>query len=91
MPWLSVVVDLSAYLLVGVGLVCRRQIGYEIRDVLLALSESRPEIPLHRYGVKGLGVKRYGGLLCSANSLAWSCHARRNSWRYAPAPGARTA
>lgn len=71
-------IDLSTFPLVGVGSVCRRQNSDEIRDILLALRDRDPEIPLHGYGVKSLGLKRYGELLCSADSLAWSYNARRN-------------
>jgi hypothetical protein len=71
-------VNLGDYPLVGVGSVCRRQHTNEIREVLEALRDRDPEIPLHGYGVKLSGLKRYGELLCSADSLAWSYNARRN-------------
>jgi hypothetical protein len=71
-------VDLGDYPLVGVGSVCRRQQTDEIRDVLEAVRDRDPEVPLHGYGVKSQGLRRYGELLCSADSLAWSYNARRN-------------
>jgi hypothetical protein len=38
---------------------------------------------LHGFGVKALGLRRYGQLLTSADSMAWSMQARRE----APAAG----
>lgn len=71
-------IDLGNYPLVGVGSVCRRQHSGEIRDVLEAICDRDPGIPLHAYGVKTKGLKLYGDLLCSADSLAWSFNARKN-------------
>lgn len=71
-------VDLSTYPSVGVGSVCRRQHTEEIREVLEALRERDPEVPLHGYGVKTQGLRKYGDLLASADSLGWSYNARRN-------------
>lgn len=71
-------VDLSNYPSVGVGSVCRRQHTSEIRDVLEALRGRDPEIPLHGYGVKTQGLRIYGHLLASSDSMAWSVNARRN-------------
>ncbi len=69
-------VDLTKEPLVGVGSVCRRQASGEVQDILLALHRlgvSR----LHGFGVKAQGLKRYGHLLASADSMAWSMAARR--------------
>lgn len=71
-------VDLANFPLVGVGSVCRRQHADEIRDVLLALLDRDPQMPLHGFGVKTQGLRKYGELLASADSLAWSYNARRN-------------
>jgi hypothetical protein len=38
---------------------------------------------LHGFGVKAQGLARYGHLLTSADSMAWSMHARREP----PLPG----
>lgn len=71
-------VDLSNYPLVGVGSVCRCQHTGEIRDILEAIRDRDPEIPLHGFGVKTLGLKLYGDLLRSSDSLGWSFNARKN-------------
>jgi hypothetical protein len=65
---------------------CRRQQTDEVREVLEALRDRDPDIPLHGFGVKSLGLRRYGDLLTSADRLAWSYNARRNPGY----PGART-
>lgn len=71
-------VDLANYPLVGVGSVCRRQHTGEIRDILEAIRDRDPYVPLHGYGIKTLGLKLYGDLLCSADSMGWSMNARKN-------------
>ena len=71
-------VDLSNYPSVGVGSVCRRQHTGEIREVLEALRDRDSEVPLHGYGVKTLGLRIYGDLLASSDSLGWSMNARKN-------------
>lgn len=70
-------VDLSEYEVVGVGSVCRRQATAEIGDILSALRDMDPGVPLHGFGVKKNGLARYGHLLSSADSMAWSYDARR--------------
>lgn len=85
-------VDLANYPLVGVGSVCRRQHTGEIRDILEAIRDRDPQVPLHGYGIKTLGLKLYGDLLCSADSMGWSMNARKNPRsRGAPTRAARTA
>lgn len=69
-------IDLTAEPLVGLGSVCRRQATGEIADIVRRLRE-RGITRLHGFGVKALGLKRYGHLLTSADSLAWSEDARR--------------
>lgn len=66
-------VDLYAEPLVGLGSVCRRQNTDEIGAVIAALDD----LPLHGFGVKAGGIARYGWLLASADSLAWSYAGRR--------------
>ena len=68
-------VDLGAELVVGVGSVCRRQSTAEITGVFTALAEHR--LNLHGFGVKGGGLRAYGHLLGSADSMAWSYRGRR--------------
>lgn len=69
-------IDLTTEPLVGLGSVCRRQATSEIADIVRRLRE-RGITRLHGFGVKTLGLKRYGHLLNSADSLAWSEDARR--------------
>jgi hypothetical protein len=69
-------VRLADYPLVGVGSVCRRQHTAEIAEVLTAILDAAPGTPLHGYGCKTLGLRRYGHLLTSADSLGWSYRAR---------------
>jgi len=76
-------IDLTAEPLVGLGSVCRRQATSEAHQIITALHE-RGITRLHGFGVKILGLRRYGHLLTSADSLAWSEDARR---RARPMPG----
>jgi hypothetical protein len=76
-------IDLAAEPLVGLGSVCRRQATAEARQIITAL-HARGITRLHGFGVKILGLARYGHLLASADSLAWSEDARR---RGHPMPG----
>jgi hypothetical protein len=69
-------VDLTEEPLVGVGSVCRRQGTDEIGEVFAAIRDAGVE-RLHGFGVKALGLRRYGQLLTSADSMAWSMQARR--------------
>ncbi|MCF6391235.1 hypothetical protein [Mycobacterium sp. SMC-4] len=80
-------VDLSQCFLVGVGSICRRQGTAEIDVILSTIQRHDPEIPLHAYGCKVTGLKRYGHRITSADSLSWSYQARRS----APLPGHRHA
>jgi hypothetical protein len=70
-------IDLTTEPLVGVGSVCRRQATSEAGQILTAL-HSAGLIRLHGFGVKTSGVLRFGHLLTSADSLAWSYAARRD-------------
>jgi hypothetical protein len=78
---------------VGVGSVCKRNSSPDqIAAVLLAIRAERPDLRLHGFGVKltALESALIRGLLWSADSMAWSYHARRNGrsandWREAAA------
>lgn len=76
-------VNLGAVPLVGVGSVCRRQHTDEIRAVFEAILERDPGLPVHGFGVKLQGLREYGNLLATADSMAWSFNARKNP----PLPG----
>ncbi|WNO27522.1 queuine tRNA-ribosyltransferase [Mycobacterium phage Ageofdapage] len=76
-------VDLHNIELVGVGSVCRRQHTDEIRAVFEAILGRDADLPVHGFGVKSLGLRVYGDLLTTADSMGWSYNARRN----APLPG----
>ena len=75
-------VDLATEPLVGLGSVCRRQATGEAHHIILAL-HGVGVTRLHGFGVKVLGLRRYGHLLTSSDSLAWSYQARRRD----PLPG----
>lgn len=63
-------VDLRLEPLVGLGSVCRRQHSAEIGEIVSSLNERG--LRLHGFGCKTAAVKRYGHLLTSADSMAWS-------------------
>lgn len=76
---------------VGVGSVCKRNSRPEaIAAVLSAIKSERPDLRLHGFGVKLTALKHpvVKSLLYSADSMAWSFHARKNGrnandWREA--------
>lgn len=76
---------------VGVGSVCKRNTSPgEIFAVLAAIKRLRPDLRLHGFGVKLTSLADPGvrSMLHSADSLAWSLHARKhgrnpNDWREA--------
>lgn len=70
-------VDLLAEQVVGVGSVCRRQATGEAAEIMRALTTRLPGVRLHGFGIKTNGLTRYGALLSSADSMAWSYNARR--------------
>jgi hypothetical protein len=79
-------VDLSTAPVVGLGSVCRRQATGQAADIVNALHAVGLR-RLHGFGIKVLGLRRYGQRLASADSMAWSFAARRE-----PAlPGCRPA
>jgi hypothetical protein len=69
-------INLSHHPVVGVGSVCRRQATDEIGEIFEALSSL--DIAMHGFGVKKAGIERYGHLLETADSMAWSFDARRS-------------
>ncbi|MEU7909268.1 hypothetical protein [Actinoplanes sp. NPDC049118] len=71
-------IDLTNEPLVGVGSVCRRQNTSEAGHILTAL-HGLGITRLHGFGFKILGLRRYSHLLNSADSMAWSIAARRES------------
>jgi hypothetical protein len=78
---------------VGVGSVCKRNGDPRaIESILLTIKRERPDLRLHGFGLKttALSSGLIHKLLHSADSMAWSFHARRhmrnqNDWREAKA------
>jgi hypothetical protein len=70
-------VDLTTAPLVGLGSVCRRQATGEAEAIIAALHE-RGVTRLHGFGIKVLGLRRYGHLLTSADSMI--LYLVRNCW-----------
>lgn len=66
---------------VGLGSVCRRQATAEIGAIVAAVTARVPGIRLHGFGVKKAGIERYGHMLASADSMAWSYAARQEGRR----------
>lgn len=69
-------VDLAKEQTVGLGSVCRREATSEIGAIVAAMTTRG--LRLHGFGAKLGAVKRYGALLESADSMAWSFSGRRN-------------
>jgi hypothetical protein len=76
---------------VGVGSVCKRNgTPRAIEAVLLAVKTARPDLRLHGFGLKTTALRSplVCDLLSTADSMAWSYHARKqgrnaNDWREA--------
>ncbi len=68
-------VDLVREPTVGLGSVCRLQSTREGAAIVTAMAAHG--LKLHGFGFKTLGLERVGHLLASADSAAWSYHARR--------------
>jgi hypothetical protein len=76
---------------VGVGSVCKRNGDPRaIAAVLLAIKQARPDLQLHGFGLKttALADPLVRSMLHTADSMAWSFHARKNGrnandWREA--------
>lgn len=84
----AVGIDLTTEPIVGLGSVCRRQATGEAEQIISAL-HTAGITRLHGFGVKTLGLYRYGHLLESADSLAWSDDARRRGRPMTGCPGHR--
>jgi hypothetical protein len=76
-------VDFTEYPIVGVGSICRRQGTAQIGAIVDTILSCDPEMPLHLFGCKLQGLRLYGDRAWTADSLAWSLNARRES----PLPG----
>lgn len=74
-------VDLAVLPLVAVGSVCRRHATAEIGWIMRTLADRG--LRLHGFGVKQGGLERYGDVMVSADSMAWSYRARHDR----PLPG----
>ncbi|MEU8711657.1 hypothetical protein [Streptomyces sp. NPDC048663] len=74
-------VDLRAEPVVGLGSVCRLQSTRQGAAIVTAMAAHG--FNLHGFGFKILGLERVGHLLASADSAAWSYHARKRP----PMPG----
>lgn len=70
-------VDLATFPRVGVGSICRRQSGEEAAEILRELSACK--FNLHGFGLKLSGLRLSAAVLKSADSMAWSFNARRES------------
>jgi hypothetical protein len=77
-------IDLTQEPTVGLGSVCRRQSTREGAAIVTTLASYG--LRLHGFGFKTLGLEQVGHLLASADSLAWSTHARYRP----PMPGHTT-
>jgi len=67
-------VDLRSEPVVGLGSVCRRQNTEDIERIVTCFHSKG--LRLHGFGVKIQGLRRYGEMLESSDSLAWSFGAR---------------
>ncbi|GLV72118.1 hypothetical protein ACH4VS_06675 [Streptomyces hygroscopicus] len=74
-------VDLRREPIVGLGSVCRLQSTAEGAAIVTAMAARG--FQLHGFGFKTLGLAKVGHLLSSADSAAWSIHARNRP----PMPG----
>lgn len=71
--------DGSGRPLIGLGSVCRREATSEVLEIVQTFADKGYR--LHGFGVKTDGLKRYGHLLDSADSMAWSYAARMENIR----------
>jgi hypothetical protein len=65
---------------VGVGSVCKRNANVaDIEEVLIAITDARPDLRLHGFGVKTIALESsiVRSCLHSADSMAWSFAARK--------------
>lgn len=75
-------VDLTLEDVVGVGSVCRRSATDEICEILGDLKSAG--LRLHAFGVKGDAWASVQDFVASADSMAWSLHARLNPEKRRP-------
>ena len=68
-------VRLAGLPVVGLGSVCRREATAEVGAIVAAMAARG--IRCHGFGCKAGALRRYGGLLASADSMAWSAAGRR--------------
>lgn len=68
--YLDAGIDLRDEPMVGLGSVCRRQATDEIGEIVAMLHGEG--LRLHGFGCKMAAVKKYGHMLASADSMAWS-------------------
>lgn len=73
---------LADWPVVGLGSVCRQQSTEKIVHLVQALHDRDPDVRLHGFGCKSLGLQRVGHLLASADSQAWSFAARRKKIKH---------
>ena len=66
-------INLEEYDTVGLGSVCRRQATGEAETIVYRLQP----IKLHGFGMKQTALQRFGNLLTSADSMAWSYNGRK--------------
>lgn len=74
--YLDAGVDLRKEETVGIGSVCRREATTEIADLITSICQYG--ISLHAFGVKTGGLKMCIDQLASADSMAWSLHAKHH-------------
>ena len=79
-------INLTAEPLVLLGSMCRRQGTADAARIITALY-ARGITRMHGLGIKTLGLRRYGHLLTSTDSLAWSDDARKRGYLMPGCPG----
>jgi hypothetical protein len=70
-------VDLTTVPLVALGSVCRQESTPVLGKIIAAVRRQSPRVRLHGFGVKTHGIRAYGHLMSSMDSMAWSFGARR--------------
>ena len=68
-------IDLTTQPTVGIGSVCRRQATTEAATIIRSLWATGIH-NLHGFGFKTLGLREVGGMMASADSMAWTIRAR---------------
>lgn len=70
-------VDLEWEPTIGLGSVCRRQDTAEAAVIVRGVAAQLAGVQLHGFGVKSTGLEIFGDCLTSADSMAWSFHAKQ--------------